>query len=100
MTDPANAADVAQAGDKSWAKPPKGVKMLSHYLCLGRPLLDQPPNTFVTVAVIEAESAEAMTAVTYPSTLAGASIWYVPVQEMPVGGAAKVEKEARGSAKR
>ena len=97
MFDAAKAADVAEAGDKFWAKPPPGMKQLATYLCLGMPFPDVPPNTVVGIDVIEAETAEALTAFFYPMGLAGASQqWCVPVLELPVGGAAKMEKKIRG----
>ena len=95
MFDVAKAADVAQASDKVWASPPPGVKMLADYVCLGLAFPGAPPNTAVGVSVVEAESAEALLAATYPMALAGMSVWNVPIQEMPVGGAAELEKKAR-----
>jgi len=93
----AKAADVAQAMDKFWAKPPTGLKVLATYACLGMPFPDVPPNTGVAVDVIEAESAEALAALSYTAGLAGVSGWNVPVMELPVGGAAKLEKKYRPS---
>jgi len=93
--DVAKAAEVSAASDKFWASPPPGVKMLADYVCLGIPFSGVPPNTVVSLAVVEAESAEALTAVTYALALAGASLWNVPVLELPVAGAAKVEKKFR-----
>ena len=97
MFDIAKAADVSQASDKFWAKPPPGIKMLADYVCLGMPFSGAPPNTVVGIGVMEAESAEALTAVSYSLGLAGASVWNVPVMELPVGGAAKLEKKYRPS---
>ncbi len=94
--DVAKAAEVARASDKVWASPPPGVKMLADYVCLGMPFPGLPPNTMVSIGVIEAESAEALAAVTYPPALAGASINNVPIMEMPVAGVAEVEKKYRG----
>jgi len=96
MFDVAKAADVSQASDKFWAKPPPGIKMLADYVCLGMPFPGAPPNTVVGIGVIEAETAEALAALLYPMGLAGASVWCVPVMELPVGGVAKVEKKLRG----
>lgn len=96
MFDVAKAADLAAASDKVWASPPPGVKMLADYVCIGLAFPGHPPNTVVGVSVIEAESAEALTAVIYPLGLAGASVWNVPVQELPVAGVAELEKKLRG----
>ena len=96
MFDVAKAADVVQASDKVWASPPPGVKMLADYVCLGLAFPGHLPNTAVGVSVIEAESAEALLATIYPMALAGASVWNVPVMELPVGGVAELEKKARG----
>ncbi|MBA7708254.1 hypothetical protein ES703_117147 [subsurface metagenome] len=95
MFDVAKVADVAQASDKFWASPPPGVKMLADYVCLGIPFPGAPPNTVVGVSVFEAESAEVLTAASYPLMLAGASLWNVPVMEMPVAGAAELENKMR-----
>jgi len=96
MMDVAKAAEMAQASDKVWASPPPGTKMLADYVCLGLAFPGAPANTGVGVSVIEADSAEALTAVSYPLGLAGASIWNVPVMEMPVAGSAELEKKMRG----
>jgi len=96
MFDVAKAADMAAASDKVWASPPPGVKMLADYVCIGLAFPGHPPNTVVGVSVIEAESAEALTAVIYPLGLAGAMTWNVPVMEIPVAGVAELEKKYRG----
>jgi hypothetical protein len=90
------AAQIAQASDKALASSPAGVKMLANHVCLGIAFPDQPMNTLVSVAIIEADSAEALAAISYPVMVAGTSIWHVPVMELPVGGAAAVEKKVRG----
>lgn len=96
MFDVAKVADVAAASDKFWASPPPGVKMLADYVCLGLAFPGHPQNTVVGISVIEAESAEALIAATYPLVLAGMWVWNVPVQELPVGGTAELEKKIRG----
>ncbi|TET39682.1 MAG: hypothetical protein E3J65_03395 [Dehalococcoidia bacterium] len=98
MWDAAKTAEVAQAADKVWASPPPGIKMLAHYICQGIPFpgVLLPPNTLVNVSVIEADSNEAIAATAYPLVLAGVTVWHVPVLELPVAGAAEVEKELRG----
>ncbi len=93
MFDASKAAEVAQAADKV-AKTP-GQKMLAQYVCQGIPFAGVPPSTMVAISVGEAESNEAIAAVHYPLALAGATIWSVPVLEMPVAGAAAEEKKYR-----
>ena len=94
--DMAKAGEVAKVSDKVWASPPPGAKMLADYVCLGIAYPGAPPDTAVGIAVIEAESAETLIAVSYPIALAGASLWNVPVIEMPVAGVSEVEKKYRG----
>ena len=98
MWDAAKTAEVAQAADKAWASPPPGIKMLAHYLCQGIPFpgVLLPPNTLVSVGIIEADTNEALATAAYPVVLAGAAVWHVPVLELPVSGAAEVEKKYRG----
>ena len=93
MFDVAKAAEVAQAGDKV-AKTP-GQKILAQYVCEGLAFPGQPPNTIVNIAIGEVESNEALAAAQYPVALAGATVWSVPVLEMPVGGGAAEEKKYR-----
>ena len=95
VVDVNKAADVAQVSDKVWANPPPGIKALAQYTCQGIAFSGQPPNTLLTIGVIEAESNEALAAVNYPVALAGAMLWNVPVLELPVVGAAEVEKKMR-----
>ncbi len=94
--DAAKGAEVSQVADKLWASPPKGIKALATYTCLGIAFPGLPPHTVLSIVVVEAESDEAMAAVTWPLALAGAEIWHVPVLEVPVVGAAEVEKKMRG----
>ncbi|HXZ30237.1 MAG TPA: hypothetical protein VEG43_03650 [Dehalococcoidia bacterium] len=91
--DAAKAAEVAQANDKM-AKTP-GRKVLAQYMCMGMAFAGLPLNTMLGVSVVEYESNEAMAAGQYPATLAGATLWSVPVLEMPVGGLAAEEKKYR-----
>lgn len=93
MCDAAKAAEVIQAGDKVADTP--GSKTLARYTCMGMPFPGLPPNNLVGVSVTEYDSSEAMAARLYPVTLAGATVWAVPVLEMPVTGAAEVEKKYR-----
>jgi len=96
MFDVSKGVDISQATDKFWASRPSGVKMLADYVCEGLPFPGALPNTMVGISVIEAESNEALAALSYPLMLAGASVWNVPVLEMPVGGAAEADKKYRG----
>jgi len=95
IVDVAKVAEVAQVSDKVWASPPLGIKALAIYMCQGIAFSGQPPNTLLTIAVLEAESNEAMAAVNYPMALAGATVWNVPVLELPVAAGAEVEKKMR-----
>ena len=95
MFEGAKAGEVGPTSDKVWASPPPGVKMLGRYICLGLPFPGFSPNTVISVDVIEAENAEAMAAVAYPQMLVGASIWYVPVLEMPTADVGKLEFELK-----
>jgi hypothetical protein len=88
------AAEIAQASDKVANTP--GAKTSAMYVCQGIAFAGVPPNTLVTIAVVEAESNDAISARIYPLSLAGATVWAVPVQEMPVAGAVKTEKKFRG----
>ena len=93
MFDVDKAADIAQAGDKLAQTP--GRKILAQYVCEGLAFPGQPPNTMVGISIGDFESSEAMAATQYPVALAGATIWAVPVLEMPVGGTAAEEKKYR-----
>jgi hypothetical protein len=90
------AGEVAKASDKVWASPPPGIKSVADYVCLGIAYPGQAANTAVSVGVIEADSAEALTATSYQMGLAGATVWNVPVLEIPVAGVSEVEKKLRG----
>jgi hypothetical protein len=91
--DVAKTAEVAQAADKV-AKTP-GRKSLASYTCMGLAFPGVPPNTLVTIEVVEYESNEAMAAVQYPVALAGATVWAVPVLEWTAGRGAATEKKYR-----
>ena len=95
MFDTNKTSEVAAASDKVWASPPAGIKILSSYVFQGIAFSGAPANMMVAIQIIEAESNEAMAATTYPIALAGATIWNVPVMELPVGGAAEEEKKYR-----
>jgi len=93
MFDSTKAAEVAQAGDKV-AKMP-GQKLLGQYMCQGIPFAGLPQNSIVVISVAEIENNEAISTTQYPLALAGATVWAVPVQELPVAGAATEEKKYR-----
>ena len=94
MFDLAKAAEVAKAGDQVANTP--GTKMLAQYACQGIPFPHTiPPNQMLVISINETETNEAISAVVYPLGLAGATVWNVPVLEMPVGGAAETEKKYR-----
>ncbi len=96
MFDVAKAADIAKASDKLMANQPQGYKLLTQYVCLAPPFPGVPPNTLVGLNISEVDSAEAMSAVTYPVMLAGATIYRAPILELPVAASAEVEKKYRG----
>lgn len=92
--DVAKGAEMALVSDKV-AKTP-GQKILGQYVCQGgKPFDGVPPNTFVVISIAEYENNEALSVVQYPLALAGATVWAVPVLEMPVAGAAVEEKKFR-----
>jgi hypothetical protein len=94
MFSPDKAAEIAQATDKITRTP--GAKTLAQYVCQGIPFPGVLPNTMIGISVFEAESNDAISARIYPVSLAGATVWVVPVQEMAVAGAVKTEKKFRG----
>jgi len=93
MCDAAKTAELAQIADKV-AKTP-GQKTIAQYVCQGMAFSGLPPNTTLAIAVVEAESNEALAATQYPMGLAGMSTWAVPVLEVPVGGVVTEEKKYR-----
>ncbi len=96
MFDVAKTADIATASDKVMASQPPGFKLLNQYVCLAPPFPGVPPNTLVGVNISEVDSAEAMSTVTYPIMLAGATIYRAPILELPVAATVEVEKKYRG----
>lgn len=96
IMDSTKVAEMTKVHDKTWASTPPGIKMDAFYACLGLAFPNQPPNTLASISVVEAESAEALAAVNYPLMQAGATIWGVPVLDLPVGGAAEAEKKYKG----
>ena len=96
MMDVAKTAEVVRADDKVWANPPPGTKFLVSYACQGLAFPGVPPNTVVSIRVVEAESNEAIAAIMWPISVAGASVWNVPVLELPTVGVAELEERLRG----
>ena len=92
------AAELAKVQEKMDAVPPSGYKPLARYMCLAHPFAGFPSGTGVSVLIVEAESAEAIITSTYPAMLAGADINVVPVLEIPIARATRLEKKARGTA--
>jgi hypothetical protein len=93
MCDTAKVAELAQIADKV-AKVP-GQKTIAQYSCQGIPFHGLPPNTSLAIAIVEAESNEALAGTQYPMGLAGISTWAVPVLEVPVGRVVTAEKKYR-----
>jgi len=91
--DVAKTAEVAKAADKLSSSPSQMGKTLAQYACLGMPFGGLPLNTAVAVSIVEAESADQMAAAAMTLAAAGAAVWFVPVLEVPVKGAAKVVKK-------
>ena len=69
--------------------------MLASYVCQAVPFPGLPPDAMVTFSISEVDSNEDLATISYPLQLAGATIHRVPILELPVGGAAKVEKKYR-----
>jgi hypothetical protein len=93
------AAELAKVIEKVDAAPPSGYKPLARYFCMAHPFAGFPSGTGVTVLIAEAESAEAIITGTYPQMLAGADINVIPVLEIPIARATRLEKKARGMTK-
>ncbi len=95
MFDVSKTAEMSAVSDKMQANPPPGIKTLAMYMCMGIPFPGFPPNTLLGISVAEAESSEAIAAETYPASLAGATVWCVPVLESAVGAVSEQEKKYR-----
>lgn len=94
MYDNSKAMAVAEASDKASKIP--GQKLLAAYLCMGKPFDGVPPNTVVAVTLRETDSSEAMLGVGATLANAGATIWAVPVMELPAGSTvAEAKKYAK-----
>lgn len=96
VTDPTKTAEVAQAADKALASAPPGFKMLARYACFANPAAGLPTTGLVTIQIFEAESAEAIAAVTWLMATAGGNFNTVPLLELPVETkTAELEKKYR-----
>jgi hypothetical protein len=84
------AAEMGRIGDT--VKIP-GNKLEGWYLFQGRPFDGVPPNTAVSLSIHDVQSNADITALEYPLAKAGATVWAVPVMEIPRGGAVKQGKE-------
>ncbi len=94
--DPSKTAEISKVSDKVLPNTP-GYKPLAMYVCLGNPFPGEiPPNSAVTVAIIEAENENALAAVHYPLALAGVSIHRVPILEVKPGKSVETEKKLKG----
>jgi len=51
---------------------------------------------FIAQSMLAMKQTDPSFSATYPATLAGASIWWVPVLEYEAGAAAQTEKKYRG----
>lgn len=91
--DPAKASEMAALSDKTSSIP--GINILAAYACLGTPFPGVPPNNMVTFSICDDETAEAIAAALYPMMQAGATIYRVPIMELPAGGTAETEKKLR-----
>jgi hypothetical protein len=91
-----NGANIAQAADKAWASAPPQIKLLARYLWLGIAFPGQNQGELLAMNIVEAETGEAVAAILYPVSLAGAKVTVVPVMELPIANAAELEKKYRG----
>ncbi len=94
--DPSKLGEISKVSDKVMSNTP-GYKALAMYVCLGNPFPGEiPPNSAVTISIVEAENENALAAVSYPLTLAGMSIHRVPILEVKVGKSVETEKKLKG----
>jgi hypothetical protein len=89
-------AEVSASADKVWAGLPKESRPKVIYMMLCIPQFNVPPNSLVTFAINEDDSAENFVAREYPQMLAGATVQVIPLLETPLGVTAKAEKKYRG----
>ncbi len=91
-------AAIAQAVDKIQASTPQ-YKRLAAYTCLAHPVSGLPLGAMVAISIVEADSAEVLAPFVYAFGLEGASINYVPAQELPTGPkVSETEKKFRPKA--
>ena len=77
-------AAIAQAVDKLQASTPQ-YKRLAGYTCAAHPVSGIPPGAIVVISVVEADNVEVLAPFVYAFGMEGASINYVPAQELPAG---------------
>ena len=77
--------EVTQAADKVWSNPPAGLKPFAHYAFLGN-AFPRELNTAQAMVLVEAESSDAILAALFPITMAGCTMWCVPLADMPLAG--------------
>jgi hypothetical protein len=87
-------AEVSAANDKVSANIARERRVPGYILMCALP--DVPPNSMVSVAISEGDSAEEIAANVYPVMLAGATVNIIPLLEVSAGGSVKAEKKYRG----
>lgn len=96
LMDVSKVPDVSKASDKVWSKPPANVKILAAYTCQGLAFPNMPLHTILTIRAVEVESNETLSALIYPQSVAGATVWTTPAMDLPAGAAVELEKKFRG----
>jgi len=89
------APEIAVASDKGWSSVPRERRPQAFYMLMSVPF-DVPPNSLVDFTISESDSAEAMAAMVYPYMLAGATVHIIPLLEVAIAGAVKLEKKYKG----
>ncbi len=88
--------EISKISDKINTNPPPGYKLLASYICLSAPFDGASGDTIISIAINEAENAEALATVTYPLVLAGVKVRRVPILEISGGAAGEAERKYRG----
>lgn len=70
-----------------------GNRLEAWYAFQGIPFQGLPPHTVVTLSIHEVQGNADIMALEMPLARAGATVWAVPVMEIPRGGAVKQGKE-------
>jgi len=87
--------DIAAVNDKFQAAPTEGYKVLHEFACMSPPF-PVPPNSIVGVSITEVKTTDAMLSHHYQLLLAGATIYRVPIMEVPLASSIDVERKGRG----